>query len=77
MGYVEYTPGDLIDCNDTDAAVNPSVPVSAEPVQRRPRQPCDNQYDGLLPPIEEIDEDGDGYVACILDVPLEIGLGLR
>ena len=48
--------------------LNPSVPVSAELCNGS--STCDNQYDGLLPPIEEIDEDGDGYVACILDVPI-------
>ena len=35
---------------------------------------CDNQWDGISPPIE-IDEDGDGFVACILDVPLAGWLG--
>ena len=74
LGYVSYDPTDAVDCNDNDSEVNPSVPASAEICNGR-LDSCDNQWDGISPPIEEIDEDGDGFVACVLDVPLAGWLG--
>ena len=74
MGYIAYVPGDSVDCNDNDSEVNPSVPASAEICNGR-LDSCDNQWDGISPPIQEIDEDGDGFVACVLDVPLAGWLG--
>ncbi|MEC8278856.1 MAG: putative metal-binding motif-containing protein, partial [Myxococcota bacterium] len=47
------------DCNDSDAEVRPDILPEDELCNGR-LDSCQNQYDGLLPPIEEIDEDGDG-----------------
>ena len=67
---------DASDCNDSDASVFPYVLDQSDPswtdeelcngkVDR-----CQNDLVGdLSPPVDEQDLDGDGYVACELDVP--------
>ena len=74
LGYVAYDPSDEVDCNDNDIEVNPSVPASAEICNGR-LDSCDNQWNGVSPPVEEIDADGDGFVACVLDVDPVAWLG--
>ena len=73
LGYIEYQLGDLIDCNDNDAEVYPYTLDSSDPnwvdeeLCNGKLDRCDNAWNGLEPPENELDDDEDGYVECTID----------
>jgi len=78
-GYIPFQQEDEVDCNDNDSEVYPYELDLSDPnwmdeelcngkVDR-----CENDiYGDITPPNNELDDDGDGYVECVLDVaPLQ------
>ena len=71
--------GNAEDCNDTDPWVHPEndqlhLDANGTYIDHRERcngkvDLCENDWNGdLTPPVDEIDDDGDGYVECDLEV---------
>ena len=61
-GYVPYSEGDGLDCDDGDFDVKPG----AVELCNGKRDDCPSDGDNSVP-ADESDDDGDGFVECVLD----------
>ena len=65
--FIPWTSTSLEDCDDFDPLVMPEQDPSWELCNGKLDR-CEDDDGNLTPPADEIDNDGDGYVECVLDI---------
>ncbi|MGC6506835.1 MAG: MopE-related protein [Myxococcota bacterium] len=72
--FIPFDSTSFEDCNDFDPLVMPRQDSSWERCNGKLDR-CEDDDGTLSPPSDEIDDDGDGYVECLLDVSVEMWEG--